>query len=529
LLQKFVVDIFAKATKTNNAAMVKATTSAIIDWTCDSKVNEDIEYARPPTDSDNEVLADQPILQAVICRIIGILASSKNSELLHEMEDGVTTEQSVAGSIAFKMKNRRIDITVSPHIEYLTARDEAGKFNKALDKGQAQTIGHLGKRLLYAFDFGGAGKDGSAFGVSLTHLSIEVVKMRLDKVGTEAVSLDMITTDRVPLLGKAFLTEAQIKAFPSMETNGILLLAGALKHRTPQEFDSEHISSFKQVKPIFKDLTIEQYLGSGAFSNVVQLGTEGEFMKMPKSAALAKSLKQEAALLKKLQSGGDDGRSFNIPRLVIDGTEEGDSGISTLQTIIHDEISIMIGLRLRGVVGVTLDSLSADDWSKNSKEIITTVYQALQFAHKKTIYHLDVRPGNIIVDVRVPFRVMLSDWGCSVDGKVHNKLNKFRGCTPYAHNRLLGEEFCGKLDQDLDFASLAYTLHHVCARQLKWSFPFDRPSNVSTENLEHRRKIVCDWLSKEETNKEEKQRLVPLKILGFLRNACCNRRSKRNK
>jgi hypothetical protein len=533
LLQKFVVDIFEKATKTDDAAMVNATTSAILDWKSGALVDEDAKYARPPTDRDSEVTADQPILQAVICRIIGILASSNNSAVLHEQEDGATTEQSVAGSNAGNTKRRRIDITVPPPEEYLAlvlptmmekmieikpARIEAGKFNKALQQGRSQIVGHLGKRLLPAFDFGGAGKNEGALGVSLTHLSIEVINMTLTGVGTKAVSLDMITTGCVPLLGKASLSDAQIKEFGSIDTNGFVLLAGALKHRSSQEFDPADISSLTQVGPIEEDLTKIEYLGSGGFSNVVCLvGTPGEFMKMPKVAALAKILEQEAEILRKLQSG--DGLGSIIPRLVL-GTEEGASGISTLQNVVRGEISIMRGLRLRGVVGVPLDRLPLQFWSLFSKAIITTVYEALQFAHRKTIFHLDVRPGNIIVDVSsVPCHVMLSDWGCSVDGTTHTTLKNFRGCMPYAHDRLLGEAFTGRLDKDLDFASLTYTVHHVCAGKLKWSFPFDDPSNVSTEDLEHRRKMVCDWLSEEE-KKDEAHILVPPLILPVLRDAC---------
>jgi hypothetical protein len=104
LLQKFVANIFEHATKANNATKVKATTSAILSWTKQTRLTKRkyalttrYKYTRPPTDSDNEVTADQPILQAVVCRIIGILASSKEKEVLHKQEDGVTTEQSTAG------------------------------------------------------------------------------------------------------------------------------------------------------------------------------------------------------------------------------------------------------------------------------------------------------------------------------------------------------------------------------------------------------------------------------------------------
>jgi serine/threonine protein kinase len=120
------------------------------------------------------------------------------------------------------------------------------------------------------------------------------------------------------------------------------------------------------------------------------------------------------------------------------GTEEGASGISTLRTVIRGEISIMIGLRLSGVVGVPLDRLPWGLWSTYSKAIITAVYEALQFAHGKNIYHLDVSPGNIIFDVSaVQPRTMVSDCGCSVDGTNEPTLKNFHGCTPYAHDSLL--------------------------------------------------------------------------------------------
>jgi hypothetical protein len=78
LLQEFVIEIFKKATKTDDVDMVKATTNAILNWTSGTIVDEKTKYARPPTDRDNEATADQPILQAVICRIIETLANSEN-------------------------------------------------------------------------------------------------------------------------------------------------------------------------------------------------------------------------------------------------------------------------------------------------------------------------------------------------------------------------------------------------------------------------------------------------------------------
>ena len=145
-----------------------------------------------------------------------------------------------------------------------------------------------------------------------------------------------------------------------------------------------------------------------------------------------------------------------------------------------------------------LHSILRKDWSKNAEYIILTVFEALKFAHSKNVYHMDVRPGNIIV-VGVQegkVNVMLSEWGSSVDGGKGMTLTKFCGCTPYAHDRLLGKKCSFKLGADLDFASLAYTIDHVETGKLQWLYEFNRPSQVTTADLKKRHAFVSKWLLK---------------------------------
>ena len=89
----------------------------------------------------------------------------------------------------------------------------------------------------------------------------------------------------MPLLGKDHFPQGYAAAFGSTETNGFVLLAGVLKHLTPEFSRDFHELPVKQVFPSEEDLTIRSHLGSGAFSNVVKLN-QREFMKMPKSAKL---------------------------------------------------------------------------------------------------------------------------------------------------------------------------------------------------------------------------------------------------
>ncbi|CAB9501768.1 serine threonine-protein kinase [Seminavis robusta] len=383
-----------------------------------------------------------PILQAVICRIIRIMVDNKET-------DAPTAERQLAGSFGKNESEEVLPLMlasmVQKPIEIKVGRANRGKFVKGTEKERSQVVGHLGKRLEYCFPFGGVGFSSSCIGIVLTTLSIEVIRMDLSNVGSTDVALDLLGTGLVPVrLVKDTELPEGIKKLHVKEkgeeieaTDGFVLLAGALKHEIPKDFGTE--ASIKQVHPEEQELVVVDYLASGAFANVVQLGPE-EFMKIPKPAALATSLEGEADILM---------------------------------------------------------------WQTHSVHIITNVYEALKYAHSKSIYHLDVRPGNIIVKVEEENEepsVMLSDWGCSVQGK--RALKSFHGCTPYAHDRLLGDDFHGRLAADLDFASLAYTIDHIKHHQLRWMFQFDRPKNVCTDDLDLRRELVREWLGQQDPAQE---------------------------
>lgn len=523
----FVVNLFAVAVQSADPKRVQNTTNDILNWesTNGSAVADNKKtsyYARPPMNVDKETESDQPILQAVICRIIRIIVENNKetdaTTALQKYEHLVTSERQLVGFRGKNERERRIDITtyqseeflplmlasmVQKPIEIKVGRATRGKFMKGTEKGRLQIVGHLGKRLEYCFHFGGVGLDSFCIGIALTTLSIEVIRMELSNVGSTDVTLDLLGTGLVPvqLIKDTEYSEGIKEQYVKEEgketeaTDGFVLLAGALKHEIPKDFGSE--ASIKQVLPEEQELVVVEYLGSGAFSNVVQLGPE-EFMKIPKSAALATILEGEAKVLVTLSRHG---AHPSIPRpLLLEG--QNGNPISRIQTVIRGEISEVIGLRLNGVVGLPLHRLPQQIWQKHCVRIITNVYDALKYAHSQSIYHLDVRPGNIIVKVKGENEepsVMLSDWGCSVQGK--RALKAFHGCTPYAHDRLLGDDFHGRLGADLDFASLAYTIDHIKHHQLRWMFLFN-PTNVCTENLDLRRELVREWLGQQGPGQE---------------------------
>jgi serine/threonine protein kinase len=279
-----------------------------------------------------------------------------------------------------------------------------------------------------------------------------------------------------------------VRAFLGTSTdNGFVLLAGALKRARRDENAMDNMVSVSEIVSGVPTtpLTFQKFLGSGAFSNVVKLG-KSEFMKIPKAACLAADLVHEASILNHLQCPTPKG----IPILACSP-----QGVSAIQFVVRGELSRMPCLRLRGVVGTLLNKLPHNVWQASAKDIVSQVVAALKFAHGREVYHLDVRPGNIIVgkpvDESPQCVVLLSDWGCSIrkEGK-QRVLKKFRGCTPYAHDSLLGEWGGAKLKPELDFASLLYTCIHVDKGILQWVHAFDRPLQVSDADMLMRRELA---------------------------------------
>ena len=76
-------------------------------------------------------------------------------------------------------------------------------------------------------------------------------------------------------------------------------------------------------------------------------------------------------------------------------------------------------------------------------------------------------------------------------------MKHFRGSTPYAHDGFLGKTPSFTVNQEIDFASLAYTIDHVEQGKLRWGFEFDRPTNVTEQDKDKRRKFMTEFLNKD--------------------------------
>lgn len=199
-------------------------------------------------------------------------------------------------------------------------------------------------------------------------------------------------------------------------------------------------------------------------------------MKIPQDMRVGQLLKWECEILGKL---AQDQKSW-FPKIM-------PWGVSVVALSIRNEISRMKVLRLKGIVGCPLGSRSSDMKKEDVHRVTQEVYKALEYAHSKGIFHMDVQPSNIIVRPKEEgWDVLLSDWGCSMLENETIEKDRFVGCTPYAHDNLLGKRD-GELQPkaDFDFASLGYTWYHVIKGVIDWQF--DWPQNVSEEQIEGRR------------------------------------------
>jgi hypothetical protein len=468
---------------------IEGTVNGIIGWNVGEPMEPSMMNFYTPGYVGQERDGVQPILYAIMVKMVQVLRLGPH----------ITCEQGMP-----KVENRRgryIDFVVTSSAEeYLmailpamlgvpievkpiTRKDTT--VDKLLLEAQNQVVGHLAKRAMFSFDFGGIGEDCTVFGLELTMGSVTVVVLKLSGVGTANVQVTARRTKRVPLFDKdtraklfgdkAKDVEAsfEIEKEPQGMPEGFCLLARTLMS-VPHGLGTSLMKSNKGCHHSFslrdhaaESIEVGQYLGSGAFSHVLELvvkGSNNVFIKVPKSHRMKKSLESEAEALKEVCG------HICIPQLY-----HTDDPIKTLDIKIRCESSALPCLPLRGLIGQPASHQHR--WESDKlKIILLEVYAALVHANSKGWAHLDVRPSNIITRADPSgdgFEVMLIDWGCA--HRTGDQLKGFIGCPPYAHDELFGrtKDWYPRLDHDL--ASLAYSVASLSHGCIPWSgFPNHR-------------------------------------------------------
>ncbi|KAG9285253.1 hypothetical protein G9A89_000252, partial [Geosiphon pyriformis] len=399
-LQTFVAKImkhcnYAKVHPRTKDVKLNKSVDKILTWTTATRVTTSVlqkHYARPPLQG-GETTADQPMLSALIYKILTIISSNSVS---------LSSEQFVVSIVPSERKRgRKIDFIVEEYREFLHVRfpemlgrvievkatsGDADGFRKNQQRAREQVLGHLARQLLCAFDFGGIGQDAVVSGIVLSMYSVQVLEMKLVDIGTENVDIKVQQTAHVPLLGKTLVPDKirnDVNLEWDMDSNGVLLLAGALldlqrqslfdsgtKHNIYEVSNSADQSSHSQEPKQRGYLPMQRLLGSGSFCHVVML-SENEFMKIPRAKRMVQSLKRECKMLGMLEPD-------QYPHPVFPKIVPSPSGVTVVKLKLRNEISLMQVLRLRGIVGSSLGS----DCKYNFKDlngVIQQVYHALVY------------------------------------------------------------------------------------------------------------------------------------------------------
>ena len=195
------------------------------------------------------------------------------------------------------------------------------------------------------------------------------------------------------------------------------------------------------------EVEVGRFLGAGACASVYSLRgkSDGMFAKFSK-AAFDTYLANELKVLKHLWT--DCNSLVPIPR-----PEHPE--LKTIEVKAHCQTAERKCLVLKGILGCSAAKVGVVG-ARLLQDVFARVSDALDFAHRKEICHMDVRPSNIIISPEGT--IQLIDWGCAAS--TDEEICGFRGSLAYAHDYILtvDKHKIWKPKKEFDMASLAFTM-----------------------------------------------------------------------
>lgn len=481
--------------------LIEATVKRIRNFPEDNQspaVSDDNPYgrARVPVPPGLEKEGVQPLLGAILSmmmQLVGRSTMKAGSPARNHLErERSIIAQNTNGS----EKERYIDFTLLKDVKWTPQLQGAyrelpieakclGTKKKVLAtlllEAMDQVIGHLSKRLRSAFDFGGVGVDCKATGAVMTLAHIEIVQLSLCGMGSADARLELSSTEKRPLFSKEVVTKLlgatdnDMKAPPFLEelfpegkeatsvcSEGMDALFQILLCETDELFTPywRNNARYESTMPNNKTYELQKRLGAGAFGTVYSVEDVPNMVVKAshKSEQYQNSgtdtIENEIKVLKALQTASS--KCVNIPQFLNNGT---------------------LAIKVRGsqvnfpALGTSPMGVSIDHHLHtlpvpfgSIKEAILLVAKdvraALDFAHIRSWFHLDVRPSNIVLEMdeqSKPFRAILIDWGIASENRA--SVTGFRGSKLYAHREIFlkqKEKWIPEAKHDL--ASLFYTL-----------------------------------------------------------------------
>lgn len=499
-------------------AKVEPTVQAILQWD-----NPNNKFAKLifPTDTAAEKEAVQPIL----CSLLRALSQIRDDRTGSESRSDLRRERYMPPSVAGP--RRFVDFESNPLSPFtgvllnqeMSLVKEAKNLRRKSESAEQlhgqvskQMCGHLAKRALVAFDVGDVGVDSRSAGVIITPVYIQVISLQLEGMGTKNAKLKFDQTPLWPLVNEAafdaLVQNRQDKEylkpqlFPGRDSSSGPDLPKGMKclwellHSSDADLGVLFFGAENQDATFFSEdpdgdsvsHSIGQLLGSGAQGLVYGIDDDDELVVKASVVGEIRYIKREFMALRTLAEGEG---CQHIPELRSCGYIE----YAIRETTASVPALLMVP---KGVPALQhLSSLQNKDKSKTLLTLWSNVSDALVFAHKSGVYHLDVSPRNIVFDGS---RFVLIDWGCAACA--NDEVVGFRGSLPYAHAAVhaITNKQRWKPKAEYDIASLMFT---VCALWEDNSVPwpgFNARLGKNDQAFQHRRdqtkKKLVDLLEK---------------------------------
>jgi hypothetical protein len=458
-----------------------------------------------PTDTAAEKDAVQPILGAVLRALSQICADSEGRSDLRRERFMPKTSAGPRRFIDFESKCLDPftpvllgqELSFIKEVKNVRRKHENAQFLH--DEVTKQICGHLGKRALVAFDIGDVGVDSTSAGMVITPVYMQVIRLKLENMGTAEAKVQFERTDLMPLVNKEAF-EALVQNSTDRDYLNPLLFP---QKRPPSEVPTGMLNLWRLLQSSDKDLgvlffgrknqvakyvgceddapvySIGKLLGSGSQGTVYAVGEDDSIVVKASVVGEVRYIKRELKALEKL---GKSEICRNICELM---------GMGRVQYTIRNTTADVPAFVMapRGVPA--RDHLLTKVLPKDKVETLLLLWSnmlvALDFAHGKEVFHLDVSPRNIIYQDGC---FILIDWGCAAcDGE---SVTGFRGSLPFAHADVHAKENTQSWlpKKKHDAASLLFT---VCALGVANSVPwagFDGRLGQQAKALEVRRALT---------------------------------------
>jgi hypothetical protein len=469
-----------------NKSKLPETLQAILKWNDPTGCHPaSLQKCPFPKDTAAEKEAVQPILGAVLRGLSQICADSEGRSDMRRERYMPKTSASPKRYIDFESKhlNPFTPLLLGQELSFIKEVKNVRRKNECAkslhDEVTKQICGHLAKRALVAFDIGDVGVDSTSVGLIMTPVYMQVIRLKLENMGTAEAKVQFERSNLMPLVNKdAFevLVQNPIDLdylnpllfpqgdLPSDVPTGMLNL-WRLLHSSDEDLDVLFFGRKNQVaKYIGCDVdapavySIGKLLGSGSQGIVYAVDEDEDIVVKASVVGELRYIKRELKALEKL---GKSELCKNICKLKCMGR---------VRYTIRDTTAAVPAFVMAPKGVPAREHLSSESSRQDKVEMLLLLWSnmlvALDFAHEKGVFHLDVSPRNIIYHNDC---FILIDWGCAAcDGE---SVTGFRGSLPFAHADVHAKEntMSWHPEKKHDAASLLFT---VCALNVANSVPW---------------------------------------------------------